>query len=169
MKQKNLIQITTLLLLSFILTTCDFDRSRDASNNRKALLLFFLGQTVTPTSVATVGMYCGSTASLTGAAGGYTTLRTLCQSTCGTTTAHVCGSQEILNTLQFAPSSIPSTLAWYSTHIMASPTDSRYDCINWTSSSAALSGSTTGTTNPTSSACSTSQPFLCCDFNQINQ
>ena len=167
---KTLNTILTTVAFSMLALGCGYAKDRTAGSGddiRSLLVLNFLGQTVSPSSTAVVGMYCGPTASLTGAAGGYSTLRTLCRSACGTTTAHVCTAHELLMTVQFA--SLPAAAHWYSSYVATPlPAD---DCQNWTTSGGASNGpiiaATTGI--PSAGTCANSRPFACCDFMTITQ
>ena len=171
---KTLNTILTTVAFSMLALGCGYAKDRTAGSGddiRSLLVLNFLGQTVSPSSTAVVGMYCGSTASLTGAAGGYSTLRTLCRSACGTTTAHVCTAHEMAMTAQFGTTQPTAASSWYAAGLRWDGTGLvMTDCGSFTSASAAISGQVWASTGvPSYSACTTSLPYLCCDFMTITQ
>ena len=124
----------------------------------------------------TTGLYCGATAATTGRlrAGpggslvGYRAGRALCETACGSRTAHMCSTDEMLRTFQLGRDDFPD--GWMATgHYNYSA--ALVDCEGWTQNLAgyygmlAMSASSRGLESPTGFGvtCDTRRPVLCCD------
>ncbi len=136
-------------------------------------LLSYVAQSTTSTATQslTAGVVCGSTASFSGGAGGYETVRSLCQTACaGSSTAHLCTANEVVLNAQFGK--IPSGEYWIggfgSSGNVGAQTNGLVECNGWTSVSAVLAGSAFNTTTgPTSFLCNSTRAFLCCEFSTV--
>jgi hypothetical protein len=96
---------------------------------------------------------CGTAPPSTGSMGGYAGAKAACVTACGgSTTAHMCSSDEIVRTASIAGL---VTSGWFAT-------GTSNDCSGWTSTS----GNGTTLNNPwtpTLTACSTSTSVICCN------
>ncbi len=150
-------------VLAIAVPACDFERNRALGVSG---LLGFLAQISRPSEIV-VGRYCGQTASLTGAAGGFTVIDTLCQSACGSTTAHLCSGPELQGGL---PGGLmPPGNAWYGgfiIHVDEIGSTVNQDCGGWSNASAGGGGSLFDSTTvaPNRDFCNASHPFACCDY-----
>jgi hypothetical protein len=113
-------------------------------------------------------IYCGLTPSTTGQiAGGYAGAKSLCETACSSTSAHLCTGPEIVATAEagvtvpFGPTGLGG--GWYAAV--------SNDCISWTTNSHQVSAScwnngascTVPTGDPFSESCDATYPILCCD------
>lgn len=105
--------------------------------------------------------YCGATASLPGNIGGYSAAKALCETACGSASAHFCDAAEVVRTNQLAIT-IPAP-GWYASGIygLRGPNPVT-DCDGFTNSSASLIG-LWGAASPSYDYCNVSHPLLCCD------
>lgn len=138
-----------------------------------------------PTRVATAGAVsysigatrsCGATAATTGkfdpaAGGGYVAAKKACEAKCGTATAHMCSSEEVVRLAQMGT---PATAGWIATGAVATtpgPTAVSNDCYGY----ATDVGTTAAPPNTQQfgalwtggfvafSGCNTQNPISCCD------
>jgi hypothetical protein len=104
--------------------------------------------------------YCGSTPAIDGAAGGYVGVKTLCETACGSATAHVCEAREMVRFAQTG-GTIP-TSGWTTSGGYNDPAGR--DCTGFTTASITINGAVwTASTLPSAGPCNISRPFLCCD------
>lgn len=120
------------------------------------------------------GAYCNTTAEVSGritAPGGlvgYRAAAALCATACGSPTAHMCSSEEVLRNVH---GDVPE--GWYSSGVYsfmyyASPTsyDNYNDCGGWTVDGNSGSSRYYGPQwrgRPSAASCSTRLPVICCD------
>lgn len=161
LRRLSLAAILTGLVLT--LPACDFERDRAFA---PAGLLGFLAQISRPGEIV-IGQYCGQTAAFTGNAGGYTNIKNLCVSACGSTTAHLCQSRELM--LGVENGVTPPSNSWYGSFVFsidvgAGTTD--HDCQGWTTNAVTSAGPIYGTAPvaPTRDFCNVAYPFACCDY-----
>jgi hypothetical protein len=107
------------------------------------------------------GIYCGSTMALTGAMGGYSGTKSLCETACGDSAAHMCGAADVVRSAELGIS-VPA--GWfasgeYGSHSSLGPFT---DCDGWTTTSASILAQRWDGSRPTSGQCSTSATALCC-------
>lgn len=117
--------------------------------------------------------FCNASSPTVGAAGGYPAMKALCQTACGSSTAHVCSPEEVSRSLQLGleHTKLPSTLpAWYwiSTGAVstASGSTNLADCDGWRNNNAAgaqLTIDSNGHAYPGFGTCSPMIPAACCD------
>jgi hypothetical protein len=124
-------------------------------------------QSVVYTNPVTNGRYslnagfCGQTTALsTGNLGGYTGAKTQCETTCGTDTAHMCTSEEVIRYVSTG-GTMPNEQLWIATGVGV---EFLTDCLGWTSSSDTSQGGTFWTPDqPGLILCSASARVACCD------
>lgn len=105
-----------------------------------------------------LGSYCGKSAPKDGNLGGYAAVKTLCETTCGSPTAHQCSNQEAQVEVSLGA---PLPEGWYSTGLVASTT---WDCGGWTVNTSPNAGAFWSTNQrPSTADCSGTKPVLCCD------
>lgn len=109
-----------------------------------------------------LGTYCGQTAATTGNIGGYAAAKSLCETACGVSTAHMCTSHEISISLQLGES-LPSAV-WYSdlAYKVNSGGAPITDCRSWTSASGSYGGNVFQGAEPSYDLCNSSRPVACC-------
>ena len=104
---------------------------------------------------------CGATAaSSTGNLGGYSGAKAMCQTTCGSSTAHMCLIDELVRSRATGKSLTPG---WYATGTVDYFGSSLIDCLGYTDASQPLGPSFSTQFGFSYSACNVSQPVLCCD------
>ncbi|MDP3502250.1 MAG: hypothetical protein Q8S33_18090 [Myxococcales bacterium] len=137
------------------------DRSNVAGRVVRNSITFPDGGTTRPLSFN--GAFCGATGPLNGGRGGYRGLKAQCESTCGSSTAHVCSTQEAVSSFSIGLS-LPT--GWLSgAHIAFGTATSNYDdCMGFTIGTAASNAPVWEPSGRVSGAfCNESRPFLCCD------
>lgn len=112
-------------------------------------------------------LLCGESAPRSGALGGYEGAKSLCEETCGSTTAHLCRAKELA---RIAASVEVSSSGWMTSGTTLSsdfPTYGGNECRGYTSdttvSNSGQMGSVWTPTGPALSGCWTTLPVLCCD------
>lgn len=83
-----------------------------------------IATTSSPVSAAVVrnGVYCGATSSsFTGSAGGYTAIKSLCQTACNKRTAHLCSGEEVIRSASLGMLPVTGAVGWYATGHMSQP------------------------------------------------
>jgi len=123
------------------------------------------------TQTLSVGPYCGSTPTTTGAFAatggltGYAAARSLCTTACTSPTAHMCSAVEMTWTAQMGIALPPR--GWVASGALSQYSAGGYvgDCIGWTSTAVTAAGGLVGPTGYFAdySACNVSYPILCCD------
>ncbi len=123
------------------------------------------------------GAYCNTTAETTGrltAAGGlvgYAAAAALCATACGSPTAHMCTSEEILRNVR---GGVALPVGWYGNGVYSldnvryadnsSETYVRNDCDGWTNGTSTYThGPSWSNNRPSASNCSGAKAVLCCD------
>lgn len=111
-----------------------------------------------------LGTYCGSTGAVTGAMGGFTGARALCQavSACGTR-GHMCTAHE-LSMSRTQGIVVPAVNAWYTTYTYKNGTATQ-DCDSWTNAAGGIMGPviSAAQSGPSEAACNSSLPIVCCN------
>jgi hypothetical protein len=113
------------------------------------------------------GSFCGSSTATNGNAGGYTGAKTMCETACSSTTAHLCTSEEMLRSASLGLT-LP-TLGWYAGGLQVHPySDSitNTDCLGFTTSTSTAYGAIwygAGVMGATAATCDGLRPLLCCD------
>jgi hypothetical protein len=105
--------------------------------------------------------YCGSTGAATGNLGGYSGAKHLCEAACGSLTAHMCTSEEIVRFLATS-GTLPSGGSWYSEGVGTDGAD-HADCYGWTTQGGLSYGPAWRGSYADYASCNTSVPVLCCD------
>jgi hypothetical protein len=106
----------------------------------------------------------------TGNLGGYAGAKQLCETTCSSTTAHMCTSEELVRTSQLGVT-IPTPTgvvpgSWYSAGIRQVASGNPVDCAGWTNDASGTSshdGPFWGLGQPQVTGCFNAAPVLCCD------
>ncbi|AFM12416.1 hypothetical protein [Turneriella parva] len=104
-----------------------------------------------------LGSYCGASTATNGNIGSYAAAKTLCQTACSDTNAHMCTVHEILIELQSGTDL--GTTKWISVGFNGA---TYFDCNRWTTSTAGPVGPAVLNTGFVSNACSSSIPVACC-------
>ncbi len=122
-------------------------------------------------TISVIGVLCGETAATTGnlfnsgtGSSGITAARELCQTTCGSTTAHMCSGHEASISSQLGL--FPTTGAWINA-MASNGSDGDTNCTGWTSASGAQRGQVWGANGQsTQGLCDNATvEIACCDFN----
>jgi hypothetical protein len=121
-------------------------------------------------SASIVGLYCGSSAAVTGDLGGYLGAKGLCETVCGTAVAHMCTGHEAALSAQLGMLPVPAALEgqWIASGAAAhNGTATANDCVGYTSSSNTSIGSAWSLfpslpPRPALLTCNTANRVMCC-------
>jgi hypothetical protein len=103
-------------------------------------------------------LYCGSTGPTTGGVGGYPAAKAACEAVC-TSSAHLCGVEEIQRSAQLALSIPPGWIDGAHGYDAVSYTD----CGGWVDGTSSLAANWWSGAYPYGAHCDESWPLLCCD------
>lgn len=113
-------------------------------------------------SISIGGSYCGATATTYNGSevGGYTGAKAKCESTCASTTAHLCDAAEINRTKQLGVTLADG--AWVAAFTSSGTAQ---DCVSWTNDQANAVGMVINLSPPVliNADCNTSHALACCD------
>ncbi len=112
-------------------------------------------------SSSVLGVYCAKTASTYNGAqvGGYTGAKAKCETACGSTSAHMCSSHELIVSYQLGISI--ENGSWYSAYHCVDQAGSNIcDCEGWAGTTE--KGPITTFTKPNITNCSSALPIACC-------
>jgi hypothetical protein len=107
------------------------------------------------------GIYCGSTMALTGAMGGYSGTKSLCETACGDSAAHLCGAAEVVRSAELGIS-VPAGWLSAGTWGQYASVGNFTDCDGWTYGGGSILGQRWDGSKPTSGLCNTTASGLCC-------
>jgi hypothetical protein len=109
-------------------------------------------------SISVGGVYCGTSATAIDVAtvGGYTGVKSICETTCASATAHVCDPSEVLRSNQLSLAPPAAKQVWVNGYF----TDGTDNCAGWTDRT--HRGLNWGLAPVGGLDCATSFPIACC-------
>lgn len=168
MRKRSINILLLTLAASMIIFACN---EFPESNAHMAGLFSAVAQT-TVASTNYQGLHCGSTASTyTGARSGYVTIKSLCETACGSSGAFVCSDTDMVRSAQRGLGPSNAVNHWLVGGYGTSATDNNIkDCRGWNSALATDYGRTWvggSSAEPDADQCANANAFACCTYQAI--